>query len=401
MYDYTPFSMAVGDINSDLKPDVVSVGQNATLSILYNDSKPLTFDSIRHEIAFLPLIRDTTDTKTVTYIPIQDTARFCKRNDYVKRLTVQTHANEYYSGDSLAIRYGTMCSSFCDTVKTAFAFTQRYLLKTVETDSIVNFDTLTTTTSIIYADAHQTGISMDLQSNTCWNISADADWVRPSAHTGSGDAEIIIETDENLKTEPRTATITLFGDRVPPILIPVHQSAAESFVSTPASVIVLSEQVNNTAIIEITSNSNWRVVTDTDWLSFDKTEGTGNGMLTIQGIQNETNLDRIGRIGLNCNGGVANIIPVLQLKKGPNVVVEPSESGIQLYPNPTQGKLIVASDLPMNNTLTLCDLNGLILRSENMSGTKLEMDLGSLQKGVYLIKICTEKKTIVQKIIKQ
>jgi len=344
MYDYTPFSMAVGDINSDLKPDVISVGQNATLSILYNNSKPLTFDSIKQEIVDFPLKRDTTDTKTVAYIPIQDTALYCMRNDFVRRSTVQTYANEHYSGDSLSIRYGMMCSSYCDTVKTAFAFTKIFLLKTVVTDSIVSFDTLTTKTDYFGISSIKSSVSLSIHSNTCWNVSVDVDWIKPSVYAGTGDAEFMIEMDENLATIPRSATITLSGDRVPPIRITVFQWAGEPFVFSHTSIVVLSEKVNNTAIIEIISNTSWKISKDFDWLSFDKTMGTGNELLIIHGALNETGVDRMGSFAIVFNENEPIIIPVMQLKKGTDSVVNPSKSEIQIYPNPTQKKLIVESN---------------------------------------------------------
>lgn len=341
LYDYTPFSMAVGDVNSDQKPDVVSVGQNATLLVQYNTTKPLVFDSIRNETVYLPLKRDTTVSETVSYIPIQDTVRLCKRNDYILRKTLQTYANEHYSGDSLSIRHGTLCSNFCDTIVKPFAFKKQYVLNSVSTNSVVNLDSLTTSSSKLYVDSYGSDETMYIHSNTCWNIHADVDWIKPMVKDSSGEAEITVKIDENRAALERTGIITLSGERVPPIQIPVYQYPSEPMVWSPASVAVLSDQVNDKAIIEITSNGSWEVITDTEWLSFDKTKGTVEDLLMIQGSPNETNEDRIGRIGFVCYGDMVKIIPVVQLKKGSAIMLSPMKLGLQDYPKTIQNKTLV------------------------------------------------------------
>ena len=50
LYYSTPFSMAVGDINNDSLPDVIAVGNNGEINILYNTSKLLSIDEIDGEL---------------------------------------------------------------------------------------------------------------------------------------------------------------------------------------------------------------------------------------------------------------------------------------------------------------------------------------------------------------
>ena len=402
LYYFTPFSMAVGDVNNDQKPDIVSVGQNASLTVLYNNSKPLTFDSIVHKIVFQPLKRDTTDTQTIKYIAINDTSHFCKKNNSIKQLIVQTYANEYYSGDSLSIRHGMLCSVFCDTIKTAFAFKKSYLLKTTTTESIVKFDTLTTTTTTLYSGSNKYVQSISLNSNICWNVSVDADWVKPEVYSGVGKKDLSFVIEQNLKASSRTANITISGDSVTPIIIYVYQYAAAPYVSSPTSMIVLSEKVNNMAYLEINSNTSWSISKDVVWLSFNKTMGTDNDVITIQGVQNETNTDRIGNVSFMSKGNVLKKVSVLQLKKAPNAIENPSDSEFKIYPNPLHDKLIIESDLLTDKTrIQICDLNGIVRWSENLNGLKSEIDLSWLQQGIYFVKIKSNTKNHVQTIIKQ
>ena len=402
MYYFNRSSMAVGDINNDQRQDIVTVGQSGKLDIFYNNSKPLIFDSVEYKITNLQMKRDTTETQTIKYIAIVDIASQCKKNKSVKQLITGTYANENYSADSLLIRYGKLCSNIIDTVKTSFTFKKSTLLKTIIAESIVNLDALTTTTTNLYSGSNKYSQSISLNSNICWNVSTDADWVKPEAYSGTGNRNLIFTISENLKTSSRTANITISGDSVPPIIISVYQYAAEPFVSSPTSMIVLSEKVNNMAYLEITSNTSWTISKDVEWLSFNKTLGMDNDVITIQGIQNETNADRIGNIAFTSYGSVMKKVSVLQLKNAPNAIENLSDPEIKIYPNPVHDKLIVESDLSTDKTqIQICDLNGIVRWSENLFNLKNVIDLSWLQQGIYLVKIKSNTKNQVQTIVKQ
>jgi hypothetical protein len=53
-------------------------------------------------------------------------------------------------------------------------------------------------------------------------------------------------------------------------------------------VIVLSEKVNNTAYFEITSNTSWYITQNVDWITMNKTVGSGNEEITVLADSNET-----------------------------------------------------------------------------------------------------------------
>lgn len=315
IYDSNPFSMAVGDINNDRKPDVVTVGQNATLYTLFNKSRPLTFDNIRLEVENNPTWRDTSYEDATTFSLIPDTTHECKRNDYLRKKVHSTYSVEHYSGDSLTIRSGTLCTTYCDTIRTPFDYTKRFLVNAVTTEDVVNLDSLSSTCRSINPDSNQGSQSIQIGSNTCWQIHSDAEWLRPSATSGSGNKEITIEWEENFQTATRTGNITLSSERADSITIVVVQEAAEPDAWSPASAVILSDQVNNTAIVEVRSNSTWEIFRDEDWISFEPSAGTGDALLTVKANPNETDGERRGRIGLFCNGELTTIITVIQFQK--------------------------------------------------------------------------------------
>jgi len=78
-------------------------------------------------------------------------------------------------------------------------------------------------------------------------------------------------------------------------------------------------------------------------------------------------------------------------------VTEPSQENVLIYPNPTDGFLKIKVDNQMVESVKVYDLNGKILLSSlNMNG----VDLTGLNNGVYLIRIQTQSKNYLTKVIK-
>jgi thermitase len=72
-------------------------------------------------------------------------------------------------------------------------------------------------------------------------------------------------------------------------------------------------------------------------------------------------------------------------------------STISIYPNPTKDRLYIQSDYGVND-IKIYDITGrFIKKHENTS----EVDMTTLNKGIYLLKIATDQKTFETKVIKQ
>lgn len=74
---------------------------------------------------------------------------------------------------------------------------------------------------------------------------------------------------------------------------------------------------------------------------------------------------------------------------------------INMYPNPTSGRLVVESKIPIKNYVIL-DLSGKLIRSNEVEASLyIDLDVNTMPNGVYFIKINDETgKTFVKKIIK-
>ena len=76
-------------------------------------------------------------------------------------------------------------------------------------------------------------------------------------------------------------------------------------------------------------------------------------------------------------------------------VEERIQSKLKLFPNPTSGKLIIDSELDVKR-ITIISQSGKIINEYKKC---LELDLSSLPKGVYFIKVYTEKAFITKCLI--
>lgn len=72
--------------------------------------------------------------------------------------------------------------------------------------------------------------------------------------------------------------------------------------------------------------------------------------------------------------------------------------GIEIYPNPTDGMLYINSSSTINKVI-VADMTGKIIMDVNGGSDKVELDLSSNPKGIYVLKVISENDSIVEKIV--
>jgi hypothetical protein len=79
------------------------------------------------------------------------------------------------------------------------------------------------------------------------------------------------------------------------------------------------------------------------------------------------------------------------------------ETSLKVYPNPTNGSLVV--NLPSSGgttkTVTVVNLIGELIMTQKFTGEEHTIDLINLQTGTYLLEILHDENKYVQKIIKR
>lgn len=95
---------------------------------------------------------------------------------------------------------------------------------------------------------------------------------------------------------------------------------------------------------------------------------------------------------------------VLNCNYGPAITsvndIEPTNDFISVYPNPaTSYTEIISIDYLNNATFEMYDINGKLISSQNVTGTKIRVNRNDIPAGIYFIKIMTEEKVQTAKVV--
>ncbi len=99
-------------------------------------------------------------------------------------------------------------------------------------------------------------------------------------------------------------------------------------------------------------------------------------------------------------GGDRELVAHFKLKDAINIIVA---FAIQVYPNPTSGKLYVKSVKGNMRQIMICDITGQVVYQKRVEPEKLliEVDMNRMSKGVNLVKIESEEDIRIERVIKQ
>ena len=105
--------------------------------------------------------------------------------------------------------------------------------------------------------------------------------------------------------------------------------------------------------------------------------------------------------GQNHPTQVANVTPRRDVARN----ITPTPNTLRLHPNPTGGTLTVESASPIRE-ITVYDLSGRVMMTANggivetCHGASLQMDVSSLQGGIYLLRVVTENGVETERFVK-
>ena len=87
-----------------------------------------------------------------------------------------------------------------------------------------------------------------------------------------------------------------------------------------------------------------------------------------------------------------------------NGINETTPKQITLYPNPATNTLTLnLSQLQklQNASLSIYDIQGKQLLQQNITDTQTQIDISSFAKGIYIVKLQTDKETLQSKFVKE
>lgn len=142
-------------------------------------------------------------------------------------------------------------------------------------------------------------VQFAVSSNISWQISASAPWLGVSPTSGAGNAVVTLTANTaNTSTSPRSASITISGNGAA-IVGPVSQAGQTSQMSITPANATLGAASGSSAMLNVTSNTNWSVTSNVSWLVLSQSQGaagTTSLKVTANSANTSTTTDRQGNL---------------------------------------------------------------------------------------------------------
>lgn len=150
--------------------------------------------------------------------------------------------------------------------------------------------------------------------------------------------------------------------------------------------------------IMVESNGLWSAsVLNETWLNVESS-GVGNDSLKISFSENPDANDRKSRIYVTSNGGNSKTITVTQLGKPSSTGDITDNNHFEIFPNPVNQVLFIESS--RKGKLSVYNHTGQKVSDFNLVIGKNKLDIGDFNNGIYLLRIVSDNKTVVKKVVK-
>lgn len=153
---------------------------------------------------------------------------------------------------------------------------------------------LTAETTKVEAEASQTLVVLAFDSNTQWKVTAESSWLSTGGiKYGEGNGLLELTLLENGTTDERKCevTVTPSSASLAPLKFEVVQYGTDPVLSIAADTLEVP-QVSGTETVKVTSNVDFKVVVEAEWLSVRQDQGS----LIISYSENDVTSVREGKI---------------------------------------------------------------------------------------------------------
>jgi YVTN family beta-propeller protein len=174
------------------------------------------------------------------------------------------------------------------------------------------------------ASAEGSTATFTVTSNTSWTVASDQSWLSANQVSGTGNSTLTVTAQANTTALARTATVTVSGTSVASQTVTVTQLAGAATLSVSTNTLNVASANGSTASFNITSNINWTVVSDQNWLSVNPASGTGNGTITVTALANPSAVIRTATITVSGTGVASQTVTVTQTAGVATLSVSPS-----------------------------------------------------------------------------
>jgi len=250
-------------------------------------------------------------------------------------------------------------------------------------------------TSAFLAQTANSSASVDITSNTTWNVSNNATWLITDIINSSGNQTLTLYARANKTTSQRSAIVTISSTDLPSQTITVTQEAGDATLSVSANSAVISNIDGSNGFVNITSNTTWTATDDATWLTINPTDAINNGILTFTAEANNTAVQRIATITISAPGVASKTVVITQEADIVTSVEKQDANYISIFPNPTSEGFTI-SDIEKPTQLTIIDFSGHIVHSQKVEN-KDYVNISHLKSGIYLVNVDGNRIKVVKK----
>ncbi|HSL88649.1 MAG TPA: BACON domain-containing protein, partial [Ignavibacteriaceae bacterium] len=175
--------------------------------------------------------------------------------------------------------------------------------------------------------------TFDVTSNVTWMVSDDAEWLTVTPEFGINNMTLTATYEANTTTSQRVGTITVTGGGITRTVTVTQAAVPFTLTVTPSNRDVPYTAGNTT--FTVTSNTNWTVSDDAEWLTISPVSGTGDGTLTATYTENTTTSQRVGTITVT-GGGITRTVTVTQSATAFTLTVTPQNQSVTNAPGSTE-----------------------------------------------------------------
>ena len=149
--------------------------------------------------------------------------------------------------------------------------------------------------------------SLNVASNTFWQLTDYPSWISLSMAEGRGDAEnIVVTAEENPSTTERSSTMLLKMDGKDDYITIALQQSGKSFSITPTKLEFTDKQETKDVFIE--TDGTWQANTEFPWIEISPSSSSGNSILSISVTENTTESERKGSVSVTMDDKTIEIV---------------------------------------------------------------------------------------------
>lgn len=143
-------------------------------------------------------------------------------------------------------------------------------------------------------DASSGTQTIQVMSNTSWQVSSLPSWVTVDKTSGNGYSEIKVSVEDNPNTTERTGEFVISQPGLSATAtVKVHQNGKTFDVAT--TTLTFNDK-QETQTVSIATDGTWRAYTSADWIQITPESATGNSTLAITVSENSSEGERSGSV---------------------------------------------------------------------------------------------------------